>query len=72
MVFVKLSSSFLPAKYATHLLSCTRTTEEALRFWGCGQFLIFIIKRILGIKCIFPSSFANKRTRLLTHVYGIS
>ena len=32
----------------------------------------FAIKRILGIKRIFPCSFENKRMRLLTRVYGIS
>ena len=42
------------------MLSCTRATKEALRFWGCGQFLPFVIKRILGIKRIFPCSFGNK------------
>ena len=26
------------------MLSCTRATEEASRFWGCGQILPFIIK----------------------------
>ena len=39
---------------------------------GCGQFLPFIIKRILGIKHIFPCSFGNKRMHLLTCVYGIA
>ena len=38
---------------------------------GGGQFLPFIIKRILGIKHIFPCSFGNKHMRLLTRVYGI-
>ena len=52
-------------------LSCTRATKEASWFWGCGQFLPFVIKRILGIKCIFPCSFGNKRMRLLTRVYGM-
>ena len=36
----------------------------------CGQILPFIIKRILGIKCIFRCSFRNKHMRLLTRVYG--
>ena len=31
----------------------------------------FAIKRILGIKRIFPCSFENKRMCLLTRVYGI-
>ena len=31
--------------------------HAASRFWGCGQFLPFIITRILGIKRIFPCSF---------------
>ena len=54
-----------------YTLSCTRATKEALRFWGCGQFLPFIIKRILGIKRIFPCSFGNKHMRLLTHIYTV-
>ena len=37
---------------------------EALQFWGCGQILPFIIKRI------FPCSFENKHMRLLTREYG--
>ena len=40
-------------------------------FWGCGQFLSFIIKHILGIKRIFPCSFGNKHMCLLTRVYGM-
>ena len=55
--------------YLPSMLSCTRATEEASRFWGCGQFPF--IKRILGNKRIFPCSFGNKRMRLLTRVYGI-
>ena len=47
-------------------------TKETSWFWGCGQSLPFIIKRILGIKRIFPCSFGNKRMRLLTRAYGIS
>ena len=38
---------------------------------GCDQFLPFIIKRILGIKRLFPCIFWSKRMHLLTHVYGI-
>ena len=45
---------------------------KASRFWRCGQFFpSLLIKRILGIKRIFPCSFANKRMRLLTRVYGM-
>ena len=42
-------------------------------FWECGHFLPFIIKRIMGIKCIFSCSFGNKHTCmcLLTRAYGI-
>ena len=37
--------------WALFTLSCTHATKEASRFWGCGQFLPFIIKHIwvLGI-----------------------
>ena len=42
--------------YGSTLLSCTRATKEASWFWGCGQFCP-LIKRILGIKRIFPCSF---------------
>ena len=38
-------------------------------FGGVVNFAL-IIKRILGIKRIFPCSFGNKRMRLLTRVYG--
>ena len=41
--------------------------HAALRFWGCGRFLHFIIKCILGIKHIFPCSFGDKRM----HVYTV-
>ena len=51
--------------------STQRSYTRASRFWECGQFLPFIIKRILGIKRIFPCSFGNKCMRLLTRVYGI-
>ena len=57
---------FLPANsYTTHLLSSTRATNEGIArgFGGVVNFP-FAIKRI------FPCSFANKRIRLLTHVYG--
>ena len=40
-------------------------TKEASRF-GCGQFLPFITKRILGIKRIFPCGFGNKRIHMYT------
>ena len=39
---------------------------------GVVNFFLLIIKRILGIKRIFPCSFGNKRMRLLTRVYGMS
>ena len=53
---------FLPAKYTTHLLSCTCATKEASRFRGGGVWSIFgfIIKHRLGIKRIVPCSFGNK------------
>ena len=47
--------------------SYTREFKAALWFGGVVN---FIIKRILGIKHIFPCSFGNKRMRLLTCVYG--
>ena len=50
--------------------SYTREPKRRCSF-GCGQFLPFIIKRILGIKRIFPCSFGNKHMRLLTCVYGM-
>ena len=56
----------LPAKYAV-MYTCY---QRGVAVWGCGQFLPFIVKRILGIKRIFPCSFGNKRMRLLTRVYG--
>ena len=56
---------FLPAKYTTHLLSCTLATKEVSQLCGCGQILPFVIKRI------FPCSFGNKRMRLLTCVYSM-
>ena len=62
-----LSGSF----YLPSTLSCTRTTKETSRFWKCNQYLPFIIKRILGIRDIFPCSFGNKRMHLLTRVCGI-
>ena len=52
--------------YTTHLLSSTRATNEGnvvLEVWSIFPF---------AIKRIFPCSFANKRMRLLTRVYGIS
>ena len=45
--------------------------QRAVMVWGCGHFLPFISKCILGIKCILPCSFGNKRMHLLTHVYSI-
>ena len=66
------SSSFLPANsYTTHLLSSKRATNEGIAVLEVWSIFPFAIKRILGIKRIFPCSFANKRMRLLTRVYGI-
>ena len=55
--------------YDSTLLSCTRATKKASRFW-VWSISAFIIKRILGNKRIFPCSFGNKHMRLLTRVYG--
>ena len=64
---------FLPANsYTTHLLSSTHATNEAITVLEVWSIFPFAIKCILGIKCIFPCSFANKRMRLLTRVYGSS
>ena len=57
---------FLPAEY-TVMYTCYQRGVTVL---GCGQFLPFIIKRILGIKRIFPCGFGNKHMRLLTRVYS--
>ena len=63
---------FLPANsFTTQLLSSTRATNEGIAVLEVWSFFSFAIKRILGIKRIFPCSFANKRMRLLTRVYGI-
>ena len=73
LAFVQLSRSFnLPSTLIIRCHVSTRATKEASCFWGCGQFLTLIIKRILDIKRIFPCNFGNKRMRLLTRVYGIS
>ena len=62
---------FLPANsYTTHLLSSIRATNEGIAVLEVWSIFPFAIKRILGIKRIFPCSFANKRMRLLTRVYG--
>ena len=62
---------FLPANsYTTHLLSSTRATNEGIAVLEVWSIFPFAIKRILGIKRIFPCSFANKRMRLLTRVYS--
>ena len=42
-------------------VSCTCASKEASRFLGCGQFLVFIFKHMLGIKHTFPCSFGIKR-----------
>ena len=62
---------FLPANsYTTHLLSSKCATNEGIAVLEVWSNFPFTIKRILGIKRIFPCSFANKRMRLLTRVYG--
>ena len=62
---------FLPANsYTSHLLSSTCATNEGITVLEVWSFFPFAIKRILGIKRICPCSFANKRMRLLTHVYS--
>ena len=50
----------------THLLSSTRATNEGIAVLEVWSIFPFAIKRILGIKRIFPCSFANKRMHLLT------
>ena len=70
-VMVSQLELFLPANiYTTHLLSSTRATNEGIAVLEVWSIFPFAIKRILGIKRIFPFSFANKRLRLLTRVYG--
>ena len=54
----------------THLLSSTRATNEGIAVLEVWSIFPFAIKRILGIKRIFPCSFANKHMHLLTCVYG--
>ena len=62
---------FLPANsYTTHLLSSTCATNEGIAVLKVWSIFPLAIKRILGIKRMFPCSFANKRMRLLTRVYG--
>ena len=46
--------------------------QKGVAVFGVWSIFAFIIKRILGIKRIFPCSFGNKRMRLLTRVYGMS
>ena len=58
---------FLPAEYAV-MYTCYQRDIAILGVWSI---LPFTIKRILGIKRIFPCSFGNKRMRLLTRVYGM-
>ena len=60
--------ALLPAN-TTHFLSCTRATNEGIAVLEVWSIFSFVIKRILGIKHIFPCSFENKRMRLLTRVY---
>ena len=72
MVFVQLWIFFhLPS---TLLICCHVHVLPKRRhsFGGCGWFLPFIIKRVLGIKHIFTCSFGNKRIHLLIRVYSIS
>ena len=54
-----------------HLLLSTHATNEGIVVLEVWSIFPFAIKRILGIKHIFPCSFENKRMRLLTRVYGI-
>ena len=49
--------------YNSTLLSCTRATKEASRFWGVVNFCPLI-------KRIFHCIFWNKHMHLLTRVYG--
>ena len=64
--------ALLPANsYTTHLLSSTCATNEGIAVLEVWSIFSFAIKRILRIKRIFPCSFANKRMRLLTRVYGM-
>ena len=63
---------FLPANYTTQLLSSTCATNEGIAVLEVWSIFPFAIKRILGIKRIFPCSFKNKRMHLLTRVYGIA
>ena len=58
----------LPAEYAV-MYTCYKRGVTVLGVWSI--FFPFIIKRILGIKCIVSCSFRNKCMRLLTRVYGI-
>jgi len=63
---------FLPGNsYTTHLLSSTCATNKGIVVLEVWSIFPFAIKHILGIKRIFPCSFANKRMHLLTHVYGM-
>ena len=59
------SSFYLPTAFA-------RATNEGIAVLEVWSNFPFAIKRILGIKCIAPCSFENKRIRLLTRVYGKS
>ena len=58
---------FLPAQY-TVMYTCYQR-GVCVTVLGCGQFLPFIIKCILGIK---PCGFGNKRMRLLNPMYMVT
>ena len=60
---------FLPAEYS-FMYTCYQRGVVVLGVWSI--FLPFIIKRILGIKRIFPCSFGNTCMHLLTRVDGMS
>ena len=67
------ASSLANFNGTTSTISTTRHVhvyQKGVAVFGVWSIFAFIIKRILGIKRIFPCSFGNKRMRLLTHVYG--
>jgi len=63
--------SFYVPTTLLRLLSSTRATNEGIAVLEVWSIYSFAIRRILGIKRIFPCSFENKRMHLLTRVYGI-
>ena len=56
---------------ATQLFCHVHVLPKRCRGFGMWSIFTFVIKHILGNKCIFPCSFGNKRMCLLTRVYGI-